>query len=230
MDNEVKTESEQDQKTTNSLYADFEKFILENNHPCVMAQSVFTQRQVDFHVYEKLGSRSVAQSILKDLRRYLDSYDFETNDFFTFIAVFPNVKNLSEKQFEELLWKQLQYLHEFDNQPWDPNVDRDVESKNFSFSLLGKSFYLVGMHPNSSRMARRSPVTAMVFNLHAQFEKLREMGAYHNVRDKIRERDVELQGSVNPMLEDFGESSEARQYSGREVDANWKCPFHAKSF
>ena len=53
MDNEVKTESEQDQKTTNSLYADFEKFILENNHPCVMAQSVFIQRQVDFHVYEK---------------------------------------------------------------------------------------------------------------------------------------------------------------------------------
>jgi FPC/CPF motif-containing protein YcgG len=31
------------------------------------------------------------------------------------------------------------------------------------------------------------------------------------------------------MLEDFGENSEARQYSGRKVGEEWKCPFlHGK--
>jgi uncharacterized protein len=54
---------------------------------------------------------------------------------------------------------------------------------------------------------------------------LREMGSYHTVRDKIRDRDTQLQGNINPMLEDFGESSEAKQYSGRKVGEEWKCPF-----
>lgn len=82
------------------------------------------------------------------------------------------------------------------------------------------------MHPNSSRKARRSPFPSIAFNLHAQFEKLREMGAYEKVRDKIRERDKELQGSMNPMLEDFGLSSEAKQYSGKATGKDWVCPFH----
>ena len=75
-------------------------------------------------------------------------------------------------------------------------------------------------------MARQSPFPAIVFNLHWQFEKLREMGNYQVVRDRIRQRDEELQGTINPMMEDFGEGSEAKQYSGRKVGKEWKCPFH----
>ena len=52
------------------------------------------------------------------------------------------------------------------------------------------------------------------------------MGSYEVVRDRIRERDKALQGEINPMLRDFGVTSEAKQYSGREVDKSWKCPFH----
>lgn len=201
------------------------KFIVEDDHPCVMAQTVFSMDKVDLHVYENFGSKNTAQKILKDIKSYLAKYNFETNDFYTFVATFPDRKEYTEAQFEELLWKQLQFIHEVDDQPWDPTVSSDPESKEFSFSILGKAFYMVGLHPNSSRKARQSPVPAIAFNLHWQFEKLREMGAYHNVRDKIRERDRELQGDNNPMLEDFGEKSEARQYSGRKVGEEWKCPF-----
>ena len=102
----------------------------------------------------------------------------------------------------------------------------DPKDENFSFSIAGKAFYVVGLHPNSSRKARQSPYTTLTFNLHWQFEKLREMGTYQKVRDRIRDRDVALQGSINPMLEDFGNNSEAKQYSGRKVDKEWKCPFH----
>ena len=41
----------------------------------------------------------------------------------------------------------------------------------------------------------------------------------------IRERETVLQGNVNPMLSEFGEESEARQYSGREVSDEWAAPF-----
>ena len=44
----------------------------------------------------------------------------------------------------------------------------------------------------------------------------------------VRERDIALQGSANPNLADFGERSEARQYSGRVTEPAWRCPFHRK--
>ena len=85
------------------------------------------------------------------------------------------------------------------------------------------------MHPKSSRNARKAPFTTIVLNLHDQFEKLRTMNAYDNVRDRIRARDAEQNGTINPMLADFGEKSEAAQYSGRRVDSSWKCPFLNKT-
>ena len=60
---------------------------------------------------------------------------------------------------------------------------------------------------------------------HNQFETLRASGKYAGMQKVIRNRDVALQGSINPVLAQFGASSEARQYSGMAVDANWKCPF-----
>ena len=65
----------------------------------------------------------------------------------------------------------------------------------------------------------------MVFNLHAQFEMLREQGRYEKLRRSILDRDFQLTGSANPMLARHGETSEARQYSGRVVDNDWQCPF-----
>lgn len=204
---------------------EFENFIIEDNHPCLMAQTVFSMDHVDFHTYEDFGSKHTARKILKDLKKYIANYDFESNDFFTFIAAFKGRKDFSEEQFEQILWKQLQFLHEVDDTNWDPAVSKDPNDKDFSFSLGGKAFYMVGLHPNSSRKARQTPYPAIAFNLHWQFERLREMGSYTTVRDKIRERDIELQGNINPMLEDFGENSETKQYSGRKVGEEWKCPF-----
>ena len=65
----------------------------------------------------------------------------------------------------------------------------------------------------------------LVFNLHAQFEQLRASGTFSRMRDRIRARDRALQGQINPMVSDHGTSSEARQYSGREVGPDWRAPF-----
>lgn len=215
------------QKNTRSIpsISDFNDFVLEKDHPCLMAQTVFSMNKVDFHVYEGFGTRKTAKLLLEDLQKYVKDYDFESNDFLTFLVAFKDTEDYTEEEFEQKLWEQLQHLHEVDDLEWDREVDPDPESPNFSFSLGGRAFYIVGMHPNSSRKARQAPFPAIAFNLHWQFEKLREMGTYQTVRNKIRDRDKDLQGSINPMLEDFGEKSEARQYSGRKVGEEWKCPF-----
>lgn len=213
-------------RKTLEIRKQFERFILEKDHPCIMAKTVFSMDQVELYAYPELGSKETARNILNDLKAYIESYDFSSNDFKTFLAVFPDSLEYSELGFEKVLWKQLNNLNEVDDVAWDKDVSADPENEHFSFSLGGKAFYIVGMHPGSSRMARQSPYPAIAFNLHWQFEKLREMGSYETVRDKIRDRDIELQGSMNPVLKDFGKESEAKQYSGRQVGDKWKCPFH----
>lgn len=205
---------------------EFKSFIIEKNHPCVMANTVFSMNQYEIKTYETLGSKTTASLLLEDIQKYIQNYDFESKSFESLIAVFPEMEIETEVEFENLLWRQLQFINEKDECAWDKNVSDNPEDSNFSFSINGHAFYIVGMHPKSSRMARKAPYPTIVFNLHSQFEKLREMGAYQKVRDKIRERDIALQGNINPVLEDFGESSEAKQYSGRNVGKTWKCPFH----
>ncbi len=210
------------------VYQEFEELILAKDHPCIMAQSSFKLNQVDLCTYEKMGSDESSKALLEDLKHYIDTYDFEASDYRSFLAVFPQEAIDSEELFEEKLWTQLHTLHLLDDREWDNVVSNDPENAKFSFSVAGKSFYIVGMHPKSSRIARRSPYPTLVFNFHLQFEQLKEREVFHEVRDKIRARDKELQGSINPVVSDFGEISEARQYSGRNVEEEWKCPFHPK--
>lgn len=212
----------------NIIEKEFREFIIEKNHPCIMANTVFAMNDYELHIHDGFGTQTTAKKLLAELKNYLSDYDFSNNNFKTFIAVFPDADVVSETEFENILWRQLQFIHTIDSEPWDPRVSNNPDDNDFSFSIGGRAFYVVGMHPKSSRKARRAPYPTLVFNLHWQFEKLREMGAYHKVRDKIRERDIELQGNINPVLEDFGKSSEARQYSGRNVGEAWKCPFYSE--
>ncbi|HET7800574.1 MAG TPA: YqcI/YcgG family protein, partial [Humibacillus xanthopallidus] len=57
-----------------------------------------------------------------------------------------------------------------------------------------------------------------------QFEQLREEGRFERMRGTIRRRDEDLQGSINPMVADHGEATEAMQYSGRAHGSDWEPP------
>ena len=126
------------------------------------------------------------------------------------------------------MWERIQSFADKDDwrgQPYAGNVSSDPEDPHFSLSFGGEAFFVVGLHPNASRPARRFPRPVLVFNLHDQFERLRDEGRYERMREAILERDIKLAGDVNPMLARHGEASEARQYSGRIVDDDWECPF-----
>ena len=84
-------------------------------------------------------------------------------------------------------------------------VAADPDNPHFAFSVAGTAFFVVGLHPNASRVARRAPVPTLVFNLHEQFERMRSDGRYQRMRDTIRRRDTELQGFLNPMVSDHGD-------------------------
>jgi FPC/CPF motif-containing protein YcgG len=109
---------------------------------------------------------------------------------------------------------------------WADGYSNDPEDAKFAFSFAGWAFFVVGLHPRSSRVARRFAQPALVFNAHRQFDELRTSGHFTRIQALVRERELALQGSLNPNLAEFGARSEARQYSGRAVEDSWKCPFH----
>lgn len=217
--------NQQEQKTIESEYRDF---IITQKHPCVMAKSVFAMENYHLKIYDDITSDKITYPILSDIENYLSRYDFTSKNFQSLILCFKNNKFDTELEFENALWNLLQRLHDADDAPWDSNVSKNPNDTNFSFSIKGSAFYIVGMHPKSSRIARQAPHCTVALNLHGQFEKLRTMGRYETVKNKIRQRDKMLQGSINPVLRDFGTDTETKQYSGRNVGEKWKCPFHHK--
>ena len=164
--------------------------------------------------------------VVEDLSRFASQVDID-DGFASFIALFRGPHIDDERHFEELLWEQLREVHAADEQPWAPDVSDDPDDPHFAFSAAGTAYFVVGLHPKASRDARRAAVPTLVFNLHAQFEELRTSGAFPRMRDLIRARDEALQGQVNPMVSDHGQTSEARQYSGRQVSSDWQAPFEA---
>ena len=128
----------------------------------------------------------------------------------------PRPRVEDERHFERLLWSQLEQLHEVDEQP---GTSRCRPTPRPALRLQRRRHRVLHRRPapQASRDARRTPTPTLVFNLHEQFEELRASGRFPRMRDKIRERDLHLQGTVNPMVADHGEDSEARQYSGRQV-------------
>ncbi len=161
---------------------------------------------------------------MRDLRDFAASVGPHTS-LTSFLAAFLRPSVMDERQFERRLWRQLRLVHRADGSAWGEAVSRDPGDDHFGISVAGTAFFVVGLHPGSSRIARRAPMPVLAFNLHSQFERLRSGDRYERFRDTIRHRDLRLQGTINPMLADHGHISEARQYSGRAVPAGWRAPF-----
>ncbi|HEX8289032.1 MAG TPA: guanitoxin biosynthesis heme-dependent pre-guanitoxin N-hydroxylase GntA [Pyrinomonadaceae bacterium] len=213
------------------VHNDFRSHISNSDFPCIGAKAALNGNCYRFGFYTEMNSPDSTAGLAFDLWSYVrEQSSFGTN-YSTFVACFGSPTITNEKFWEELLWAQLTNLNKIDSahHKWDSTVSSDPENPNFSFSFAETAFFIVGLHPASSRISRRFPWATLVFNIRAQFQRLRDENKFERMRQTIRARDLKLQGSLNPNLSDFGERSEARQYSGRAVEENWKCPFHKSS-
>ncbi|HET9418177.1 MAG TPA: guanitoxin biosynthesis heme-dependent pre-guanitoxin N-hydroxylase GntA [Chthoniobacterales bacterium] len=209
-------------------HREFRRRIGRAEFPCVGAKAALHEQTYGFAAYSKLASVESTAGLCRDLFEFRERAR-KIDNYATLIAVFARPLNLSETYFEDLLWRQLRQLHAADVASWAANVSSDPADSHFSFSFAGRAFYVVGMHAASSRAARRFPWPTLVFNPHEQFERLRADGKWKRMQQTIRAREMALQGSINPMLNDFGERSEARQYSGRAVSDDWVAPFPTRA-
>lgn len=209
----------------------FKDFIRNPPFPCVGAKSALSKGQMRILVARDITSGWDDMRIYPALLAFICRYRERPSLFQSFAVVFEGPGDLSEEGFEHHLWARAQSLSDKDSflgQAYDERVADDPDNPHFSLSFAGEGFFIVGLHPQASRPARRFASPVLVFNLHAQFEQLRAEGRYEGLRTAILERDAALAGSTNPMLARHGESSEARQYSGRAVGRDWVCPFQGR--
>ncbi|WP_328562797.1 guanitoxin biosynthesis heme-dependent pre-guanitoxin N-hydroxylase GntA [Streptomyces coelicoflavus] len=215
--------------TQQGLEEEFISWVGSDSFSCLGARAALRQNTLFMHVYEELNSDKCSEELYRDLIEFIDTKLKDDSDFASFVAIFRAPYELSEEEFEERLWGQLARLHDIDStaHSWSADVSSDVNAPDFAFSVGGRPFFVAGLNPGSSRISRRFSRTALVFNAHDQFRRLKADGTYYGLQRRIRAKELKLQGSVNPMLTDHGVSSEARQYSGRAVPQDWQCPFRA---
>jgi FPC/CPF motif-containing protein YcgG len=216
--------------TTPDLAERFRQLINQNQFPCVGAKSAIAKGTLDVMIGRDIRSNWDDRRIYEGIERIVRAYRKDKALFQSFAVIFEGPVDLDEKAFERFLWSRAESLTNKDtwlSAPHDTRVNRDPEDPHFSLSFAGEAFFIVGLHPAASRPARRFERPVLVFNLHDQFEQLREQGRYEKMRARIIERDVALAGTANPMLARHGTVSEARQYSGRNVaESGWVCPFN----
>ena len=209
----------------------FADFVADSGFPCVGAKAALNRDGIQFVVARDFGSAWDDLRIMPGLLDIAKRYRADPVPFQSLVVLFETGAPADEEAFERQLWARLQSLTDKDQwlgQPADPRVAHDPDDPHFAMSFGGEAFFVVGLHPRASRPARRFETPAMVFNLHDQFERLREAGRYDKLRGTILDRDLKLAGSLNPMLSQHGTKSAARQYSGRAVDDAWQCPFSGR--
>ena len=196
--------------------------------PCVGAKSALSTGGLRVIEAWRVESGWNDVEIHDRLLEWSEESDADPTGLRSLAIVFHGPLDLSEAQFETAMWERLQSLADKDRwrgQPYCENVSSDPGDPHFSLSFGRQGYFVVGLHPNASRAARRAPHPTLVFNLHDQFERLRESQRYERMRAAILDRDLALDGTPNPMLARHGDASNAPQYSGRYVGDDWQCPF-----
>jgi FPC/CPF motif-containing protein YcgG len=214
----------------NDIINEFKAFLGENDFPCVAARDALHKNNIQMMPAENIACPADDGAILDFLYSFATRYRNAASDFHSAAVIFKGPLNADEDTFEKMMWQRLSSIRKMDGlkYPYDSRVNDDPDSPDFSFSIMEEAFFVLAMHPQSSRPARRFSYPVLVFNPHAQFEKMKETNSYEKMKVIVRKRDLAFAGSVNPMLTDFGEVSEAAQYSGKLHDSNWKCPLNFK--
>jgi uncharacterized protein len=208
------------------IIREFQSFIKDAGYPCVAARSAIAQNHIPCLVSSHMGCPRDDRRILRFIYDFVNEYRVSTEPLHSAAVLFELPEDPTEEVFDMMLWDRLQALSRLDaeNFRYDKRVDSDPLSPHFSFSLGEEAFFIIGLSPATQRKSRQFKFPAMIFNPHAQFEELREENRYEKMKKIVRKRDTLFSGSVNPMLTDFGEVSEAWQYSGRQYNGDWTCP------
>jgi FPC/CPF motif-containing protein YcgG len=147
----------QPQATEAEVGVQLRAFLQGDGFSCVGAKMAVERDTLIHRHYGALGSPESAAHLYGDVRDFAERREQIDLHFATFVATFDNSRDLDEGGFEQMLWRQLQQLHDLDgDEPsWHPDFDPDPLSNRFGFCIGGHPFFIVGLHGEASRLSRR---------------------------------------------------------------------------
>lgn len=208
------------QINVHDVLEELKTYSLRGEFPCIMAKALFNTGFVKtMNMDEQAPSKA-----LNPLRSFIREYREKPKRLSSFIYFFEAKSRSSFEEFERVFWSFIIALKRADRSHYehDPRVSADPRLPGFSYSLMEEAFFLILLHPQSPRFARRFKIPAVVFNPHRQFERLRAEDKFETTREIIRKNDLNLQGEENKMLANYGEESEIFQYTGRQYSESEK--------
>lgn len=210
----------------------FWDFIGSDAFVCTGGKSAHNRDAYRCGLHAAQGTDEAAKSLAAHLYRFQAERASGKLPFLycVYAAFFDGPEITSEVEAHNLVWQQLQKLHEVDMQYHDypKDISNDVTSSQFSFAVGGQLYMVPSLNPFSSRLTRKYKRQVMVFIPREEFHYIYDNGIYQKMQKKIRAHDIRLQGSYNPMLDlhDAG-SSDAVTFSGMHVKSAAECPFKA---
>ena len=116
------------------------------DYPCIAAHDVASKQALSCFVADHMACPKDDRDILNFIYSFVDKYRTSTKGYHSVAILFKEPSNLSEEEFDTLLWMRLQSLSDLDAQQYkyDARVASDVTSPHFSFSLKEEAFYIIG--------------------------------------------------------------------------------------
>jgi uncharacterized protein len=188
----------------------------EKGFPCPFGKSIVDDEKYEATEYGSLRCPVSPGRVCDDLYKAainLDTGTIGKDDLRSFVAFFSD-KFSDELEASKAFHKFLYGMHLYDKSKghsWSKDVSSDPRSKNFSFSIGGKSYFVPFFHPRGIG-PREAARPMILFNRHDLFESLREKGVYTKARDCIRGKIANRHGFVPELLSDFGEGLEFPSY------------------
>jgi FPC/CPF motif-containing protein YcgG len=202
--------------------------LTQKNYPCIAAQHSLRRDECMIELFRGFGSGEGWRALRAGLLGFIEEQKRSGSGFLSYWAVFEESPViLGEEEFESALWRELSCLTSEEEKfaDWKEGKCLNPQDTEFRFSLAGSEIFVVGLHPGASRRSRRFYAPTLVFNVFTQFEQLQVKGHYEGMVRTIRARERQFEGTVNPMVEQHGETWETVQFSGRNNSSKWKCPF-----
>lgn len=216
----------EDHDSCAQIEMEIKNLVSQKDYPCVAALKSYHKDDYQVGFYKDFGNGSSWRSLRNDLLFFLSEQKKTNSPYLSFWAIFDPT-DLSEEKFELDMWTELSNLTSVEDKQfdWPKTSNSNPEDKSFRFGLGGSEFFVVGLHSNSSRNARKFSRPVLIFNIFEQFELLAKQGLYYPMIETNRKRDEKFQGFANPMAVQHNDDWEAIQFSGKKNPTTWKCPF-----
>jgi hypothetical protein len=209
--------------------ANFHARIFQGDHICVGGQASLSVGALRFaYVDHQLGTMDAALAVLEALDLFRRELPELKPPYRPLVVCFKGPRSLNAEEGHELTWATLNAMNVADRgaYPATEDISEDPEDQDFGFSWRKRAWFVNAGFPNHPRKSRDYPTPMWIINPQENFDLLRRADVFGAIKAANAKREMEYQGSTNPLLVDQGGAHQWQQVTSVEGQSAPKCPFH----